>query len=125
MAFENVFAFVNGNARRFVEDDDFIVLKDNIQPSQGCGVLAVRWWNFFEGDVELNAISRRNEVVRFGSFAVKPNAVFAEELSYIADRKPFLKKILQLFGAFSSGDGDFLRHAHKIIRRAPHSSRVQ
>ena len=90
MPLENVFAFVNGNARRFVENDDFIVLKDNIQLNQGCGVLASRWWDFFEGDVELNAISGRNEVVRFGSFAVKPHAMFAEELSYIADRKPFL-----------------------------------
>ena len=90
MPLENVFAFVNGNARWFVEDNDFVVLKDNLQVAVWCGILTSRWWDFLKGNVELNAISGGNEVARFGSFAVKPHAIFAEELSYIADRKPFL-----------------------------------
>jgi hypothetical protein len=30
MLLENVFAFVNSNARRFVDDYDFIILEDNL-----------------------------------------------------------------------------------------------
>ena len=77
----------------------------------GCGSL-------LEGNVELNAIAGSDEVVRFGSFPVQPHAIFTEELSDIADGKPFLKKILQLLGTFSSGDGDFLHHPYEITRSA-------
>jgi hypothetical protein len=47
-------------------------------------------WAVLEGNVELNAISGGNKVVRFGPFSVKPYAILSEELSYIADGKPFL-----------------------------------
>ena len=94
MPLENVFAFVNSNAGRFVKDDNFIVLKNSIHVSLQRGTLAGQLWAVLEGNVELNAISGGNQVVRFGPFAVQPYAILAEELSYIADGKPFLQKIL-------------------------------
>ena len=52
------------------------------------------FWLFIEGNIELDAIAGSDEVVRFGSFPVKPHAIFTEELSDITDGKSFLKKIL-------------------------------
>ena len=61
-------ALVNSNARRFVEDYNFIILKNNFQGQPGVwhfgGPMA---WAFLEGNVELNAISGSDEIVRFGS----------------------------------------------------------
>jgi hypothetical protein len=40
--------------------------------------------------------------------SVEPNAIFTEELSYVADRELFFEKILEGLRTICSGDGDFL-----------------
>ena len=66
----------------------------------------------------MNAVSGRYGIIRFGVSPIKAHAVFAEELSYITDRKLFFEKILQFLGSFSSRNGDFLHHSYEITGRA-------
>lgn len=101
---ENSFAFVNGNARRFVEDDNFIVLKNDIQVIAKGDIFVA----FLERNVELNTISGSNEVVGIGPPSVEPQAIFTEKLSYVADGESFFQKILELLRTFFSRDRDLL-----------------
>ena len=101
---------MDGEAGGFIEHQQFSVFEENIDlPRFGSRAFGLPGLGL-ERDEKLDAVSRSNQVVRLGAFAVQTYGVFTEQLAHVADGKIFREKILDFLAGLTLWNDDLLHY---------------
>ena len=66
----------------------------------------------------MNTVAGTDHVLRRGPLAVDPYAIFAQNLSDVADWKLLFKKVSEFSGRFTGGQNDFTHVVKQIMAEA-------